>query len=601
MKHDNFRAQVSKCLRVLGTYALMHSCTPCPAQTNLNSIMLRGWIIVTNSTPPASTNTALLGNPTIDWAHWGIGVPSSVNTNRTVVDATLTSSANAGSINAAIQACASNHVVFLSAGNYTLSSNITPDKNYVTLRGAGLSNTFVNFTGSGHIAADHGNGRPSATITIMSGATNGSSSVVVNSGTLVAANELIRIEQQNPPWVMSKDVGTNVNLMSYVFFCTNVVGNTVYFTPALPFTMTNSPVLASYSGTSPVVIGVGIEDMTINLTNSTADYGAVWFVHHYGCWVHNVEAEGQENGGRGLILEWGCNDEVSGCYLHDTRAYGSNAEGLDLFQDVCFTLIQNNVVSKYGYSEITLNDGTSGGCSGNIIGYNYVDKMYTGQGAYSFDVEIHGPHCMFNLFEGNIGAGIAVADGIHGSSSHNTVYRNWWRTCCEDTNNGTSYTGYFAVSQAGFSWWNNIVGNILGSTGFPLSGQGGYQASGQSFAPLATKANWIWWADYPQTGNSTFTYTNPPTSDYADFAANAIYDTFVETNMFRHMNYDYATHSITNNAPGYTTTLSNSLYLASKPAWFGALPWPPFDPNNPGAANVTNIPAGYRYVYGVNP
>ena len=31
------------------------------------------------------------------------------------------------------------------------------------------------------------------------------------------------------------------------------------------------------------------------------------------------------------------------------------------------------------------------------------------------------------------------------------------------------------------------------------------------------------------------------------------------------------------------------------------MPWPPFDPANPSAASLTNIPAGYRFVYGVDP
>ena len=50
-----------------------------------------------------------------------------------------------------------------------------------------------------------------------------------------------------------------------------------------------------------------------------------------------------------------------------------------------------------------------------------------------------------------------------------------------------------------------------------------------------------------------------------------------------------------------TTTLPASLSRSSKPAFFGALTWPPFDPTNPNlspteATNWVRIPAGYRYV-----
>lgn len=46
-----------------------------------------------------------------------------------------------------------------------------------------------------------------------------------------------------------------------------------------------------------------------------------------------------------------------------------------------------------------------------------------------------------------------------------------------------------------------------------------------------------------------------------------------------------------------TPTLPNSLYLTSKPCWFGSLTWPAFDPNAP-AQSYSRIPAAYRYFNG---
>jgi hypothetical protein len=47
-------------------------------------------------------------------------------------------------------------------------------------------------------------------------------------------------------------------------------------------------------------------------------------------------------------------------------------------------------------------------------------------------------------------------------------------------------------------------------------------------------------------------------------------------------------------------TLPASLYLSAKPAWFGQLAWPPFDPTAPNLTYEA-IPAGYRYIRGVDP
>jgi hypothetical protein len=47
--------------------------------------------------------------------------------------------------------------------------------------------------------------------------------------------------------------------------------------------------------------------------------------------------------------------------------------------------------------------------------------------------------------------------------------------------------------------------------------------------------------------------------------------------------------------------LPSSLFRTGKPIWFGTLTWPPYDPVTPRTPNVTDIPAGYRYVHGVDP
>jgi PKD repeat protein len=74
------------------------------------------------------------------------------------------------------------------------------------------------------------------------------------------------------------------------------------------------------------------------------------------------------------------------------------------------------------------------------------------------------------------------------------------------------------------------------------------------------------------------------------------------------MDYDVVTGGITYNPTNADVTLPNSLYLASKPTWFGSLAWPPFNPTNPPSSMLsantmayTNIPAGYRYQFGSDP
>src|SRR5436853_7090534 len=75
---------------------------------------------------------------------------------------------------------------------------------------------------------------------------------------------------------------------------------------------------------------------------------------------------------------------------------------------------------------------------------------------------------------------------------------------------------------------------------------------------------------------------------------------------------ELATHLITGNLDYVDQSLKydpavtdhspvNSYYLFSKPAWFGDRPWPPVDPTNPSALSDTNLPAGYRFIFGMAP
>ncbi len=50
--------------------------------------------------------------------------------------------------------------------------------------------------------------------------------------------------------------------------------------------------------------------------------------------------------------------------------------------------------------------------------------------------------------------------------------------------------------------------------------------------------------------------------------------------------------------------VSSYIYPSGRPSWWGAdLPWPPFDPSRTTAKDLdpTNINAGFRFIYGVDP
>lgn len=79
-------------------------------------------------------------------------------------------------------------------------------------------------------------------------------------------------------------------------------------------------------------------------------------------------------------------------------------------------------------------------------------------------------------------------------------------------------------------------------------------------------------------------------------------DLDVATSAVRLANYYVYYNSIgPDEALGSGVTLADSLYLVTKPAIFGSLTYPPFDPYSVGTPSTERIPAGFFYVNGVWP
>ena len=110
----------------------------------------------------------------------------------------------------------------------------------------------------------------------------------------------------------------------------------------------------------------------------------------------------------------------------------------------------------------------------------------------------------------------------------------------------------------------------------------------------SSSASTIFRLGYPDVGNQGFSGTYPPTP--VKFGDGGPRDLYVDRN-----NTAHGTTIIEGNwtskkgAQDWTitpTSIPNSLYLTSKPSWFGNLSWPPVDPGNPVTDDPTIIPGG---------
>ncbi|MDH4187090.1 MAG: hypothetical protein OEV08_08830, partial [Nitrospira sp.] len=257
----------------------------------------------------------------INWSDSGVqdGIP-----NRTTVCSTLNPGATASQINAALSSCPSGQVVKLNAGTYNLSSGITiTNKSNVTLRGAGPNATFLKFTGSvgcvlqgADVCVYYANTNPTGehSANWTGGYAKGSTSVTLSNTTGLAVGSLLVLDQLNDPlsdngeiWMCENGpydgiagtplcategetgFGRSGRTQAQHVVVTSINGNVVGISPGLympNWRASQSPGAWWFNST---VSGVGIEDLSIDNTNSNSFFN-IQFGGARDCWIKNVRS-----------------------------------------------------------------------------------------------------------------------------------------------------------------------------------------------------------------------------------------------------------------------------------------------------------------------
>jgi chitodextrinase len=529
-------------------------------------------------------------NRTVDWSASRVGVPGGIPHRGTVYQ-TFSAGTAASTIQNAINSCPDNQVIQLGPGTFDLGSGLQFGfgRNNVTLRGSG-SGTVLRYTGGTVLTIGAGalwntaNHPPTwdAGVSISSGNTQGSSNLVVSSTVGLTVGQLVTVDEQNDPtWVFDTSDSTP-RALGQTAVVQSINGNTVTIWPPLlvDFNTGSDPRLKTLGSASYQVQYDGIEDLVIDGSTSSAPTGMM-MENCYGCWLSNVTFK--------LIANYNCTVydssrcTFSHCSFLDSPTHTSNHYGLGFEQRVCSSLVENCIM-KGIFPGMEINYGSSG----NVVAYNFMFDSY--QDGYGNGVTLdcnHGPHNMMNLFEGNVLSEFQ-SDGYFGSSSHMTLFRNWvmgW---------GPTYGAATPINLNRWSWYFNVVGNLLGTNG----AQSVYDFNGSSRG--------VYELGYPNMGNDGYTGTAPPgvwSNPGSSPSVNQYLDLLVKTNILRTINWDVVSKAVVYDPTIADRSLPGSYYLNSKPAWFGNLNWPPFDPTTVNAAMLspTNIPAGYRYAFGVDP
>jgi hypothetical protein len=536
------------------------------------------------------------------WASNNVGVVGGVP-NVTTIYTNFNPGASESQIVAALNRCPSNEVVYLNPGTYIITNVLEygpwmGGNNGVVLRGAGMGQTTLIFSNAPAVAylfaANYFGYAPTSNNVMnwMSGLSQGSTHITIDRATDIASGsqplqvgDLIGLTQGNDPNLVNPIGNENTEQQSalinswgqlcnqeQIVMVTNIVnGTNLTIWPGVYMTNYQASLHPQvwWTGGTPAAM-FGIENITFDCQYIPAGDQDILLECCYNCWLKNCEFTNVDYAAEELVDCAHCT--VSECYVHDcasggqSETYGFNPEASS---DI---LIQDNIF--YKDSAPILVDC---GCAGCVFGYNFMTNMIFGQspGWLASCISTHGAHPVLCLFEGNIGTQISY-DDIHGSGSHQTVFRNYMSGYEANLNNAANYyaNNTYPVVINSTNRWCTFAGNVFGTVGWHTN----YQ-----FTVTGYPAN----------------YGNIDTIYQLGFFGNSITtgDSLTVTTVARTGNWDTADNGVVWDSNG-VQALPASLYLTGEPSWWTSYgntsSWPPIGPDL--TTMVGQIPAQIRYL-----
>ncbi len=513
---------------------------------------------------------------------WKPGIPGGIPA-RTKTCAVLgpTGFDDTAGIQTALDTCPPDHVVLLKPGDYKIDKEgLSITRSRVTLRGSGPSTRLLKPPGTNYPVIIIGKRwfKYISPIDLASDAVRGSRTAKLsrperlNPGELVVVNALTDPaktvwSERSPPgdpsrgWFAEyeRPVGQTLEVQS-------VQGTEVTFTTAFhsDFTTARAAHLLRIDNMpSPPVAYSGIEDLFVS-GGEGGDGGGN--IHLFACaysWVKNVESVYSD--GHSVNLDGTFRSEIRDSYIHSSKnpnpggggyGVGVNSYGSD-------NLIENNIV--WAFNKVIVMRASGGG---NVVGYNYMEDGFGAGYPTIPEVGLNASHMTtphYELFEGNQSWNFA-GDAVWGNSIYITALRNHLtgkRRSAAPLQLKDEVLRRIVESVPGHRWYS-FLGNVLG---YP--------------------------DQVPSPGGERFAYeVIGDTPDGVVPVWKLAPDTL--PTLLRHGNFDFFTGQTRWDPSIKSRKLPVSAYLASKPAFFGDLPWPWVTPENPQHP-LGRLPARVRF------
>jgi hypothetical protein len=391
----------------------------------------------------------------------------------------------------------------------------------------------------------------------------------------------------------------------------SATGTSVTFDTPLsyPIHTANHAQLTTYN--SAFMRGIGIENMFIAFGSN----GNIVFSGCAYCWVKNTESTWAFNPNIWIIGAF--KNVIRDSFIHEMVSVVSGGGGYLTAIDggASENLIENNIM--WLGDKVDVMRGAGGG---NVFSYNYTDDAFNFNDPSEPEAGVNAGHLIgshLTLLEGNYGQNL-TSDSYWGNELFTTHFRNWASAHRARAHQVAAYTynsngcilttadleGVAAVNVGAYAGGSgigtgngaaqNFVGNVLGRSGQTLtrgiSGCVGPQTSFQEQVITSAQNN--------SDGNSLNMW-NIGGFQNTYYGSRWVNTTISDAQIVRTDNFDFVTHAINCFSAGGTvhiacptTTIPNSFYLSSEPAFFGSRMWPWV---NPATGTTYTLPAMYCF------
>ena len=330
-------------------------------------------------------------------------------------------------------------VVYLPAGNYTLTQGLSIKSNTI-LRGAGADATRLLLAGSAGPIQMIG-GWDWVTTPVTADLPAGSNVIPVADASKLVVGDLIRVEQDLAVW--AADWGKRSQGQHVLITAINGNDLTVDMPLALPYTAAGNPEVVR----PELVRNSGIEKLALERTEANGE-NTVYIRGGYNVFVRSVES--YKAAKYHIDVTESRQVIIRGNYVHHAWDYGGGGYGVLLEGKSTRCLVTDNV-----FETLRHHVAYHTGANHNVVSYNLDVDIGNPDNDSESDVNGHGHYPNHNLFEGNAAWWFYTDDTWGASGPENTLFRNLARGQQGSWHHGEG------ITVEGNSDRQNLIGNEL--------------------------------------------------------------------------------------------------------------------------------------------